>query len=112
MTVFKSILLVGATALTLTSCKYTEAPVGGLSKEMCSCLFIAEQTEKYCKMVTKESRILAKWEADYNKKEVWAYGSNFRAMARLDDNPRYGCQIQVIEVDPDAQKNDFPHNDR
>ena len=48
----------------------------------------------------------------YNKKEVWAYGSNFRAMARLDDNPRYGCQIQVIEVDPDAQKNDFPHNDR
>ncbi|MCR9203598.1 MAG: hypothetical protein NXH75_03405 [Halobacteriovoraceae bacterium] len=90
-------------AMTLmTSCKYTESPSAALSKEMCSCLFVAEQTEKYCRMVTKESRILANWEADFNRKEVTARGANFRAMSKLDDNPRYGCQIQFIEVDPEA----------
>lgn len=104
MKAFKSTLLLSLVMTLVTSCKYTESPSAALSKEMCSCLFVAEQTEKYCRLVTKESRILASWEADYNRKEVTARGANFRAMSRLDDDPRYGCQIQVIEVDPEASE--------
>jgi len=96
--------------LSLSSCKYTEAPSAGLAKEMCSCLFISGQTEEYCRFVTKESRILAKWEADYNRKEVIASGANFTSKAVLDDNPRYGCSLVSIDADP--QDNNFNHHDR
>ncbi len=98
--------------LMINSCKYTEAPSAGLAKEMCSCLFISGQTEQYCRMVTKESRILAKFEADYNRKEVIARGANFISVAKLGDNPRYGCSIQSIDVDPESYEDNFPHNDR
>lgn len=97
-----ALILLGLTLV--TSCKYTEAPSAGLAKEMCSCLFISGQTESYCRSVTKESRILAKFEADFNRKEVWARGANFRAMARLDKDARFGCSIQVVEVDPEIHR--------
>ena len=95
--------------LSLTSCKYTEAPSAGLAKEMCSCLFISGQTESYCRQVTKESHILAKFEADFNRKEVWARGANFRAMARLDEDSRFGCSIHIVERDPEVNRH---HNER
>jgi hypothetical protein len=95
----------------ITGCKYTEAPSAGLAKEMCSCIFVSEQTEQYCRMVTKEARILSKFEVDYNRKEVSARGVNFRAMAKMDANPRYGCSLKVVEVDPESTK-DYPDNGR
>lgn len=105
-------LIIGLFSLSLfTSCKFTESPSGALSKEMCSCIFVSNQDEDYCRSVTKEGRILAKYEIDYNRKEVWARGANFRAMSKLSDKSRFGCNIQVLELDPEAQK---PHdrNDR
>ncbi|MCF8060161.1 MAG: hypothetical protein K9K67_12750 [Bacteriovoracaceae bacterium] len=95
----------------VSSCKYTEAPSAGLAKEMCSCIFVSEQTEQYCRMVTKEARILSDFEVDYNRKEVSARGVNFRAMAKMDANPRYGCSLKIVEVDPESAK-DYPGNER
>lgn len=106
----KNLCFIALTLLTLNSCKYTEAPSAGLAKEMCSCLFISGQTEEYCRFVTKESRILAKWEADYNRKEVTAKGANFTSKAVLDENPRYGCSL--VSIDQDPQDYDDRHNDR
>lgn len=108
----KKIIFILPLIISLNSCKFTEAPSAGLAKEMCSCLFISGQTENYCRMVTKESRILAKFEADFNRKEVTAKGANFISVAKLDANPRYGCSIQTIEVDPESHEDRFPHNDR
>ncbi|GEM_PF-1643602 len=96
---------------TISGCKYTEAPSAGLAKEMCSCIFVSQQTEQYCRMVTKEARILSKFEVDYNRKEVSARGVNFRAMARMDKNPRYGCSLKVVEVDPESAE-EYPDNGR
>lgn len=83
--------------LSLNGCKYTEAPSAGMAKEMCSCLFVSKQTEDYCRIVTKESDILANFVADYNRKEVYAKGVNFHAVGKLSENPRFGCSIQWIE---------------
>lgn len=105
-------LMLLLTALILTSCKYTEAPSAGMAKEMCSCLFVSGQTENYCRMVTKESDILANFEADYNRKEVIAKGVGFMAMAKLDDNPRYGCQIKWVGRDPESNERHPFHGDR
>lgn len=98
--------------IALTSCKYTEAPSAGLAKEMCSCLFISGQTEHYCSIVTKESQILAKYEADFNRHEVVAKGAGFYAMAKLDDNARYGCSIKWIKRDPESNERYPFHGER
>lgn len=102
MKAFKTNLLLLSGIILFSSCKFAESPSAALAKEMCSCLFVAEQTESFCRMVTKESQILANWEADFDRKEVWAKGMNFRSMARRDEDPRYGCQIQLVEVDPES----------
>ena len=80
-----------------SSCKYTESPSLALAKEMCSCLFIAEQSESYCKMVTKESRILARYEIFENSRTVAARAFSYRATAMLNDDPRFGCQLVDVE---------------
>ena len=69
-----------------------------LAKEMCSCLFVTEQEESYCRMVTKESRYLGKYEIDFEKKKVKAYTINekwnYRAFAEFDkENPHFGCKL-------------------
>ena len=89
-------LLILSTLLLFTSCKYNEAPSMGLAKEMCSCLFIAEQSLKFCEEVTKESRILAKFEVDFHNKTVVAKGVGHRAEGRLNQDPRFGCQIYDV----------------
>jgi uncharacterized protein YjiK len=98
----KRSLLLSSALLFLCGCKFKEAPSAGLAKEMCSCLFVAEQTEDYCQLVTKESRILAKWEVDYTKQEVTAKGMNFVSKASLDEDSRFGCSIRSVEKDPDS----------
>jgi hypothetical protein len=96
----------------IASCKFTEAPSAGLAKEMCSCLFISGQTQNYCEIVTKESQILANFEADYNRKEVIAKGAGFVSMAKLDDNARYGCSLKWIKRDPESQERHAYHGER
>lgn len=88
----------------LSSCKYTESPSAALAKEMCSCLYISEQTEDYCKMVTKESRILAKWEAFPEEQKVIAKGVNHTSVAKMDEDSRYGCTLISVENSPENAK--------
>ncbi len=97
----KKSILIAPLVILINSCKYTEAPSAGLAKEMCSCLYVSEQSEAYCKMVTKESRILAKWEAIPEEKKVIAKGVNFTSIAQMDEDARYGCTILSIESAPE-----------
>ena len=96
----------------ISSCKFSEAPSAGLSKEMCSCLFVAEQTEEYCRLVTKESRILAKWEANYTEKKITATGMNYISVAALDEDSRFGCSIESVELDPNGDDKHLARNER
>ncbi len=68
----------------------------GLAKEMCSCLFVAEQSISFCKEVTKESRTLAKFKVNWTDKTVEARGLGKKAVGILNDNPRFGCQIHEV----------------
>ncbi|MFT6069223.1 MAG: hypothetical protein ACJAT2_000300 [Bacteriovoracaceae bacterium] len=68
----------------------------GLAKEMCSCLFVAEQSIGFCKEVTKESRTLAKFKVNWDRKSVEARGLGKKAIGILNDNPRFGCQIHDV----------------
>lgn len=83
--------------LLITSCKYKEAPSMGLAKEMCSCLFVGEQSMEFCKEVTKESRTLAKFKVNWDEKSVEARGLGKKAIGILNENPRFGCQIHDVE---------------
>ncbi len=96
----KCIYLV-VTLFITSSCKYTESPSAALAKEMCSCLYVSEQTVDYCKIVTKEGRILAKWEAFPEEQKVIAKGVNHTSMARMDEDPRYGCTLISVENSPE-----------
>lgn len=96
-------LIIGATLL-FNSCKYTESPSASLAKEMCSCLYVSEQSVDYCKMVTKESRYFAKWEADDLAKEVVAKGVNHTSIARMDEDSRFGCTLVSVENAPENAK--------
>jgi hypothetical protein len=100
----KNITLILFAFTVMTSCKYTEAPSAGLAKEMCSCLFISEQSEKYCKLVTKESRVLARWETYPEEQKVVAKGVNYTSMAQMDEDPRFGCTIKYIKYTPENAK--------
>lgn len=69
-----------------------------LAKEMCSCLFVSKQDEKYCREVTKESRYLGKYEIDHKRKRVKAYTIHekwkYRAFAEFNkEKPQFGCKL-------------------
>jgi hypothetical protein len=93
--------------LFLVSCKYSEAPSMGLAKEMCSCLFVAEQSIAFCKEVTKESRTLAKFKVSWDDKSVEARGLGKKAIGILNSDPRFGCQIHDVEDENQKFKEDI-----
>jgi hypothetical protein len=100
----KNLIVLSLIALvSASSCKFSEAPSAGLAKEMCSCLFVAEQTEQYCRQVTRESGILANWEANYAKQQVVARGMNYVSVASMDEDSRFGCSIKTVNLDSDSQ---------
>lgn len=99
----KKILLLIA-FLSISGCKYNEAPSMGLAKEMCSCLFIAEQSMSFCREVTKESRTLAKYKVNWDDKSVEARGLGKKAVGRINQDPRFGCQIHDVQ----KEKEEFP----
>jgi len=92
----KKLFLFALCLMFFTSCKYNEAPSMSLAKEMCSCLFIANQSKEFCDEVTKESQIMANYKVDYENKTVIAKGLGKRAEGRLNINPRFGCQIHDV----------------
>lgn len=91
----------------ISGCKFLEAPSMGLAKEMCSCLFVADQTVNFCKEVTKESRTLAKFKVNWSEKEVEARGAGHKTISRLNDNPRLGCQIIQVDAEEVEFEKDF-----
>ncbi|MCO4794865.1 MAG: hypothetical protein KC493_14190 [Bacteriovoracaceae bacterium] len=102
----KKTILFSSLFLFLSGCKYLEAPSMGLAKEMCSCLFVGEQTINFCKEVTKESRLLAKFKVDWKNKSVEARGTGHKSVAKLNDNARFGCAIvSVDEEEVEFSKN-------
>lgn len=69
-----------------------------LAKEMCSCLFVSNQDEQYCREVTKESRYLGRYEVDAKRKRVKAYTIHekwkYRAFAEFNrERPQFGCKL-------------------
>lgn len=82
--------------LSLSSCKnlikITEAPSMALSKDMCSCLFVAEQTMKYCREITVYHRIFGKYKVNREAKTVFAKGLGKKALSKYQSD-RLGCTI-------------------
>ena len=62
------------------------------SKEVCSCLFVVKQSEKYCNKLG--AQVLPNWfiDIDKNKKQVSAWGLFHFTKARY-LSPSEGCKI-------------------
>ncbi len=79
------------------SYNFSESSAAALAKEMCSCLFVSLQPEKYCQMVTKESRLFSKYEIDIDNKEVHARGFGYKAKGVFNkEHPERGCRLAKI----------------
>jgi hypothetical protein len=63
------------------------------AKETCSCLFVMEQTEEYCRAWTKASPAVATWSADLEARTVdSAAGLFWGARAHYVDE-KFGCVL-------------------
>ena len=63
------------------------------AKETCSCLFVMEQTEEYCRAWTKADPAVAAWSADMDAKTVQsAAGLFWGAKAHFIDE-KFGCVL-------------------
>ena len=81
--------------LLTSSCKLSsigEAPSLSLSKDLCSCYFVANQSEKYCRQITKYQRIFARYSVDWDNKTVTARGFCVKSTSVF-QNERLGCTI-------------------
>jgi hypothetical protein len=82
-------------ALIASSCKLEmmmEAPSMALAKDICSCLFVANQTDSYCKNLTRYQRMLAKFKVNREEKTVLAKGLGNYSKA-IYQSDRLGCTI-------------------
>ena len=77
---FTLLLLLGLAAVSCGD-RYTENDLELLThyraKELCSCLFVMEQTEDYCKLWTTASPNLATFSVDYDEKTVETQAAMF-----------------------------------
>ncbi|MDC1175128.1 hypothetical protein OAT67_07020 [Bacteriovoracaceae bacterium] len=77
---------------------FSESAALSLAKEMCSCLFVSEQQESYCKKITKESRIFANYKIKSKKKQVHTTWGGYRSEAHFNTKkPQFGCKIVIAE---------------
>lgn len=77
---------------------FSESAALALAKEMCSCLYVSEQSEKYCRTVTKESRIFARYKIKKSKKQVHTTWGGYRAQAHFNkEKPQFGCKLVKAE---------------
>ncbi|MCP4912033.1 MAG: hypothetical protein GY909_02850 [Oligoflexia bacterium] len=77
---------------------FSESAALALAKEMCSCLYVSEQSEKYCRTVTKESRIFARYKVKKSKKQVHTTWGGYRAQADFNiEKPQFGCKLVKAE---------------
>ena len=64
------------------------------ARELCSCLFVEQQTEAYCVAYTVAAPNLATFQIDYARKAVQSEALfMWGARAHLDDNERFGCVL-------------------
>lgn len=63
------------------------------AKELCSCLFVTEQTEEYCRMSIQQDPPPQKLKVDYKNKSVSALFYVFKKKAYL-VSEEDGCQIK------------------
>ncbi len=66
---------------------------GVTSKEVCSCLFVMERDEDFCRAWTKVSPDIAKFKVDYDEKTVKSRALLTKSIARY-QGERDGCVIE------------------
>ena len=78
--------------LSLSGCKFPKVVSAFYAKEVCSCLFVEAQSEKYCHEYGKQ--IIPIWtsDIDFKLKKVKAWGLWESTEARF-ISLRSGCQI-------------------
>lgn len=62
------------------------------SKEMCSCLFVAEQSEDYCRDLVQHWIPIQGDQVDYKSRQVTARGLGVTRSAHF-VSERFGCQL-------------------
>lgn len=63
------------------------------AKEMCSCLFVMEQTEPYCASYTVQPPDLATYTVDWDKKEVRTQAMMYWGARARFQGPLWGCRL-------------------
>ena len=77
------------------SFNFSESSATALAKEMCSCLFVSLRDDKYCRTVTKESRIFARYKVNTETKTVVARGLGYKSISQYKDDV-FGCHVAEI----------------
>lgn len=94
----KTFLLLILSSIFLSGCKFEEAASMGISKEMCSCLFVAQQSEKYCRSIAKEALIAGSYKIDRERKRVYGAGLGYLAVSTIHPKgERFGCIIRAVK---------------
>ena len=78
--------------ITTSSCGFLNSPSTFFSKEMCSCIFIENQSEKYCQNYLNIFLPVWSHKVDTVKKEVYSSGY-FNSNTAKFKNRMLGCQI-------------------
>jgi hypothetical protein len=64
------------------------------AKEMCSCIFVMQQSEEYCKAWTKASPNIKSVSVDYDKKRVESQALTLVGATARYVSPRRGCVLE------------------
>lgn len=64
------------------------------AKEVCSCVFVMEQTEDYCRAWTKASPDVADFVVDHDEKRVRSSALLFWSAAARFTGPDFGCVLE------------------
>lgn len=65
------------------------------AKEFCTCYFVNEQSETYCRELVRQYLPLGDLGFSKEEKRVWAQGLGSVAEAALETDPRFGCRLLV-----------------
>ena len=63
------------------------------AQEMCSCLFVMEQTEQYCARYTVQPPDLATYTVDWGRKEVRTQAMMYWGARARFEGPTFGCRL-------------------
>jgi len=72
--------------------KFFKIIPNNFAKEVCSCIFVENQTKNYCQEYGRQMFDISGYQVLEAEKEVLAWGFSFAAKA-VYDGPRYGCRL-------------------